>query len=179
MGAGGRPSTPTELKVLSGTYRPDRAPKNEPKPPAPEGLPAAPPYFDAVAKKEWNRLGPTLLWLKMLTVADLVAFETYCLTYSRLIAATKSLKKAKGMFYEYTNKANAKNYVVRPEVSVIQKESLLIKVLCAEFGLTPSSRGRMEAPEIIPPGGAPPTKTEKKDTFEGFMNGPKKRDLSG
>lgn len=66
-----------------------------------------------------------------------------------MVAAHKSLKKAKTMFHEYTNKAGATNFVARPEIAVIQKESMVIKAFCAEFGLSPSARARMEAPDIL------------------------------
>lgn len=177
MGARGPKAKPTELKVLEGTYRNDRAPSNEPKPMSPNELPNPPSYFDAVAKKEWNRLGPELLKLGLLTIADLVAFETYCLSYSRMIQAHKSLKKAKTMFHEYTNKAGATNFVARPEIAVIQKESMVIKAFCAEFGLTPSARNRMEAPVILPVG-LTSNDQQPKNSFSGYMNGPRKRDLS-
>jgi P27 family predicted phage terminase small subunit len=177
MGQRGPKAKPSELKLLQGTYRSDRAPDNEPKPKSPLAVPEPPSYLDAVAKKEWKRLGPELIRLGLLTVADLAAFETYCLAYGRLVAATKSLKKAKSMFYEYTNKAGATNFVPRPEIAVVQKESLVIKAFCAEFGLSPSARTRMEAPAIIPGGAGPPT--EDKNSFDGYLNGPRKRTLSG
>jgi P27 family predicted phage terminase small subunit len=177
MGQRGPRSKPSELKILEGTYRPDRAAKNEPKPKAPNEMPNPPTYFDAVARNEWIRIGPELMKLGLLTVADMAAFVTYCLSYSRLVAATKSLKKAKTMFHEYTNKAGATNFVARPEIIVIQKESMVIKAFCAEFGMTPAARTRMEAPMVIPPGGAAPA--EPKDSFRGYLNGQRKRDLSG
>ncbi|WP_256846924.1 phage terminase small subunit P27 family [Paenibacillus sp. Pae108] len=180
MGQRGPNKKPTELKLLQGTYRPDRAPENEPKPDKPSTVPDPPSYLDPVAKKEWRRLAPELIRLGLLTVADLVAFETYCLAYGRLVAATKSLKKAKSMFHEYTNKAGATNFVSRPEIAVIQKESLVIKAFCAEFGLSPAARTRMEAPTILPPGtpGTPPPDGEK-NSFGNYLNGPRRKNLSG
>lgn len=178
MGARGPKAKPSELKLLQGTYRSDRAPDNEPKPKTPSAIPDPPAHMDAVGKKEWKRLAPELFRLGLLTIADLVAFETYCLSYGRLVAAHKSLRKAKTMFHEYTNKAGATNFVARPEIAVIQKESLVIKAFCAEFGLSPSARTRMEAPTILPTGAGPP-QAEDKDSFKGFLNGPRKRDLSG
>ncbi|WP_127506259.1 phage terminase small subunit P27 family [Paenibacillus humicus] len=175
MGSRGPRPKPTELKVLEGTYRNDRAPVNEPKPSAPNQLPKAPPYFNATARKEWNRIGPELMRLGLLTIADMTLFEAYCLSYSRHAEATKSLKKAGTMFHEYTNKAGATNFVQRPEIAVIQKEAAVIKMLCAEFGLSPAARARMEAPTILPTGGAPPAGNP--DSFSGYLNGPRKRDL--
>ncbi|MED1792897.1 phage terminase small subunit P27 family [Brevibacillus nitrificans] len=178
MGARGPRPEPTNLKVLKGN--PGKRPLNEsePKPKAPNGLPDPPPYLDSVAKKEWKRLAPELIRLGLLTIADLTAFETYCLAYGRLVAATKTLKKSKSMFYEYTNKSGATNFVPRPEIAVIQKESLVIKAFCAEFGLSPAARTRMEAPTILPASGASQMPDGNINSFEGFLNGQRKRNLS-
>jgi phage terminase small subunit len=35
---------------------------------------------------------------------------------------------------------------VRPEVYIAQREKAAVRAWCAEFGLTPSSRGRLTAP---------------------------------
>lgn len=177
MGQRGPKPKPTELKMIQGTYRKDRAPENEPKPNAPPSLPEPPSYMDVTAKKEWRRLAPELFRLGLLTKVDLGTFEAYCLSYGRMVAAHKSLKKAKTMFHEYTNKAGATNFVARPEIAVIQKESMVIKAFCAEFGLSPSARARMEAPDILPGGAGPPK--EDKNSFDGFLNGPRRRNLSG
>lgn len=170
MGARGPKTKPTELKLLTGTYRPDRDNKNTPKPEISGEVPAPPSYFDNTAKKEWKRLAPILHKLGLLTVADYAMFEAYCLSYGRMVQAQKDLKKAKAMTYEYINKAGAKNIVPRPEIAMIQKESIIIKTLCAEFGLTPSARTRMEVPDF---GGGGPAK--ETDEFEDFLNAKKKR----
>ncbi|ODB61351.1 phage terminase small subunit P27 family [Paenibacillus polymyxa] len=177
MGQRGPKAKPTELKMIQGTYRADRAPENEPKPNAPAAVPEPPAHLDATAKKEWRRLAPELFRLGLLTKVDLGTFEVYCLSYGRLVAAHKSLRKAKTMFHEYTNKAGATNFVARPEIAVIQKESLVIKAFCAEFGLSPSARTRMEAPTILPGGAGPPQ--DEKNSFDGFLNGPRKQRLPG
>lgn len=177
MGQRGPKTKPTELKLLGGTYRKDRAPENEPKPNSPPSVPDPPAYMDTIGKKEWKRLAPELYRLGLLTKVDLGTFEAYCLSYGRLVAAHKSLKRAKTMFHEYTNKAGATNFVARPELAVIQKESMVIKAFCAEFGLSPSARARMEAPTILPGGAGPPEK--EKTGFPGFLNGPRKQTLPG
>ncbi|WP_010498526.1 phage terminase small subunit P27 family [Paenibacillus elgii] len=177
MGQRGPKTKPTELKLLQGTYRADRAPENEPKPKQPSTVPDPPSYFDATAKKEWKRLAPELIRLGLLTIADFSAFEAYCLSYSRLVTATKSLKKAGSMFHEYTNKAGASNFVPRPEIAVVQKESIVIKAFCAEFGLSPSARTRIDAP-LVTGTGAEKKDGGDKDDFEGYLNGPRRRNLS-
>lgn len=176
MGGGGRPSIPTALKVLAGTARKDRVPKNEPKPTEFRETPNPPTYFDIVAKKEWNRLAPDLIRLGLLTIADVTLFEAYCLCHSRIVQAQKDLKKAKSLTYEHTNKAGAGNVIVRPEVTIIQKESIILKALASEFGCTPAARSRMNAPDIVPPGDI--SGKSSNNNFEGFLSGKRKHDLS-
>ena len=48
----GRLPKPTKLKLLQGTARPDRMPKNEPQPEA--GMPARPGWLAPAAKREWS-----------------------------------------------------------------------------------------------------------------------------
>jgi P27 family predicted phage terminase small subunit len=168
MGAG-RPNKPTSLKVLQGTNRPDRT-KNEPKPTKSTGVPEPPKHLDNIAKAEWTRLAKELWRLGLLTIADTAVFEAYCLSYGRLVAAQKALKKAKSLTYEYENKAGAKNIIVRPEINIIQKETIVIKALASEFGLSPSARARMEVPDFGGGGSpAPPS-----DPFEDFLDAKKR-----
>jgi P27 family predicted phage terminase small subunit len=176
MGSRGPANKPTALKILQGTNRKDRTPSNEPKPPEFQELPNAPSYFDSVAKKEWQRLGPDLMRLGLLTIADIPLFETMCLCYARIVQAQKALKKFKSLTYEHTNKADAKNFMVLPEIQIIQKESIILKSLAAEFGCTPSARSRMNAPDIIPAGGL--GGQSGKGGFSEYLGGRRKRDMS-
>lgn len=176
MGSRGPRAEPTELKLLKGN--PGKRPINkaEPKPTEFSELPKTPSHFDVLAKKEWNRLAPDLIRLGLLTVADLALFEAYCLCHSRLVTATKDLKKHKSLTYQYTNKAGATNITVRPEVAIIQKESIILKTLAAEFGCTPSARSRMNAPDILPPVGG--GGQSGKGGFSGYLGGQRRKDLS-
>lgn len=56
MGQRGPKTKPTELKLMQGTYRKDRAPENEPKPNAPPSLPEPPSYMDITAKRSGGGL---------------------------------------------------------------------------------------------------------------------------
>lgn len=176
MGARGPNSKPTSLKVLQGN--PGKRPlnKNEPKPTEFRETPNPPTYFDIVAKKEWTRLAPDLIRLGLLTVADVSLFEAYCLCHSRIVQAQKDLKKAKSLTYEHINKAGANNVIVRPEVTIIQKESIILKALASEFGCTPAARSRMNAPDIVPPGDI--GGKSGNNNFEGYLSGKRKHDLS-
>ena len=85
----GRRPLPTVLKVLRGTDRPDRLPKNEPKPRT--RLPKPPSHVTGVALEEWKRISKRLHRLKLLTEIDGSALAAYCIEYARWVDATEKL----------------------------------------------------------------------------------------
>lgn len=137
----GRKPKPTKLHILNGN--PSRLNlkekiKNEPKP---EGaLIVCPDYLveDEIACTEWNRLAPELYKLGLLTIADQIAFELYCSQYSIYREALLIINK-EGL----TTNNIRDGFKALPEVTIAREAAKSIKSLCAEFGLTPSSRGRM------------------------------------
>lgn len=140
---GGRPPKPTNLKKLEGN--PGKRPlnKKEPKVTKPARCPA---WLTKEAKREWARIAPILKEMGILTAADQISLAVYCQAYADYIQTQKIIQK-KGMTYEYVNKAGVANVVSRPEVLIAQKNAEIIRKFCIEFGLTPSSRGRIQLPE--------------------------------
>ncbi|MBA7586330.1 hypothetical protein ES708_28327 [subsurface metagenome] len=146
-------SKPTALKVLEGN--PGRRPlnKNEPKPPliAPE----CPEELSDKAKEEWARTAPILERLGLLTELDMATLAGYCENYARWLEAVKFLKK-NGTTYQYIKKRDKKGkpkdiYIAPfPQVAIARQCMEQITKLCAEFGMTPSSRCRMLLPSENP-----------------------------
>lgn len=135
----GRKPKPTHLKVLEGN--PGKRPlnKNEPKPKP--VAPKCPSWLNKIAKKEWKRIVPELERLGLLTVVDGAALEGYCQAYARWVEAEQFLQKHGTVF------RTPSGYIQQvPQVAIAQKYLQLVKAFCAEFGLTPSSRGRMQLP---------------------------------
>jgi P27 family predicted phage terminase small subunit len=157
---GGRPPKPTHLKVLAGN--PGKRPLNlnepKPKPIAPK----CPSWLDAEAKREWKRVSPELERLGLLTLVDGASLAAYCQSWSLYVDAQRAViqyRKENGkLTVSYTNKAGATNESPLPEIAIAEKALKQIKMFCTEFGLTPSSRGRMTLPEV---GG--------EDEFETFL----------
>ena len=144
----GRKPKPTNLKIIEGN--PGRRPlnKNEPKPPP--VAPECPEWLSDKAKEEWARAAPTLERLGLLTELDRVAFAGYCQNYAKWVEAEKFLKE-KGNTYGYSKKDERGNtisvYIAQfPQVAIARQCMEQLIKLCAEFGLTPSSRGRMSLP---------------------------------
>lgn len=88
------------------------------------GLPECPDWIKGTAKTEWDRVIPILDGMGLITKADLAAIVCYCLAYATLQSEQKK-KDSKD------RNLNIKNAMA------------MIKGFCIEFGMTPSSRGRM------------------------------------
>ena len=71
MGLRGPAAKPTELKKLEGTYRADRAARNEPKPEV--MIPPCPQWLTGEARKEYKRIAKMLVGLRVMTEADRLA----------------------------------------------------------------------------------------------------------
>jgi len=156
----GRKPKPTHLKVLAGN--PGKRPLNENEPKPRPIAPKCPSWLDREAKKEWKRVAPALERLGLLTEVDGAALAAYCQAYGTWVAAQKKineyLKENGKLTYEYTNKGGGTNEVPIPEISIAEKALKQMKAFCTEFGLTPSSRGRLSLPE-----------QGEEDEFENFL----------
>ena len=141
----GRKPKPTNLKIIEGN--PGKRPLNlnEPKPISIAS--ECPDWLLADAKKEWKRLAPELERLGLLTILDMAAFAGYCQSYAKFKAAEQFIKKH-GTTYKIPKK-NKEGEVISvyiaqfPEVAIANQCLKHIRAFAAEFGLTPSSRGRI------------------------------------
>ena len=135
----GRKPKPTHLKIIEGN--PGKRPlnKNEPKPEP--GVPSRPDWLTREAKREWGRVVPALDKLRLLTLVDRAALAMYCQEWGRYVEAQAQLSKkavtTTPSGYEQPS----------PYVSIARSSQKACASFCAEFGLTPSSRGRMSLPE--------------------------------
>lgn len=137
MGRRGPAPRPTVLKVLAGNPDKQKKNRNEPKPRPLK--PWCPSWLDDDAKREWFRVLPILFKAGLVTEADGTALAAYCQSYSMWKQATKTLQEG-----GFTNRAPGGYRMLRPEVAMVQRSLALIKQYCAEFGMTPSARSRME-----------------------------------
>lgn len=131
---------PTPVKAFEGDIHKERWNPNEPKPQP--VCPAPPRWMNRAEKREWRRVAPVLARMGVLTEADLPALEAYCTCYAKWREARE---KAKVGVIETKS-----GYVTQnPLINVEQKYLAQMRLLLAEFGMTPSSRTRTEA---RPPG---------------------------
>lgn len=153
----GRKPTPTALKILKGN--PGRRPLNGNEPKPKKGAPSCPTWLNAEAKREWRRIVPELERLGLLTLVDRAALAAYCQSYARWQQAEKVIEK-QGM-----TMATPQGFeVARPEVAIARQQMQLVHKFATEFGLSPSSRSRVNAK----PGGA------GGDPVKDFLFGPKR-----
>ena len=149
----GRKPTPTSLKLLYGN--PGKRPLNANEPqPAPR-LPSAPSHLSPEAKKEWRRAGRMLLSLRVLTEADRTALALYCQAYGRWVEAEEALKR-----YGFMVKAPGGFPMQSPYLAVANKCMEQMRSLLSEFGMTPSSRTKVQTWEPY---------NEEDDEFERLM----------
>lgn len=136
---------PTKVKKLKGNPGKRALPKNEPQPGVPTIVPKPPTYLPSGAKKIWRKEAPKLIRLGVLSELDYKAFSMCCLVLWRHEEAEKQMKKAGNNTLEGALSTTPSGY---QEYSVLLNLShksmdLAMKYL-AEFGMTPSSRSRIE-----------------------------------
>ena len=140
MGIPGRKPEPIPLRILKG---------NTQRRPIPNiiktdtAIPFCPQWLNPVAKTEWKRASKLLLKMKILSAIDMVAFAGYCENYAVLVQCGNYIKK-KGGYAKYFEDKNSQN---QPHFTAMNKAWQNIKAFCAEFGMSPSSRGRIVIPE--------------------------------
>lgn len=138
MGTRGRKPKPTALKVLEGN--PGKRPLNANEPKPEKKAPKCPAWLEPEAKKEWRRMSKILEELGILTEIDASAFSGYCQAYARWKEAEEFLSKHGTIF------KTPSGYIQQvPQVSIAQTYLKIMKDFCSEFGLTPSSRSRINA----------------------------------
>lgn len=157
MGRRGPPPTPTALKILRGN--PGRRPLNPNEPQPERASPTCPEWMPPAGRTEWERIVPELDRLNMLTLLDIGMLEGLCNAYARAIRADKEVEE-RGITF-----TTDKGFVVKnPAVGVGDAAWDRYKKFCAEFGLTPASRSRIQV--------KPPEKpTSDKDFLLGKRSG--------
>ncbi len=146
----GQKPKPTNLKVIHGTAQPCRMNPREPKP---EKLasPKPPRTLSTEARKHWRRITRDLESCGVLTNMDQDALSVYCELYAQWVEAGDMVRK-KGMVIadpRYADRKTEKGKaMVVPVLSPYFRASLKLsdqmKQMLVEFGMTPSSRTRVQ-----------------------------------
>ena len=135
---------PSELKKQRGTYRKDRENANEPTLPSVD-LPI-PNWLNDDGKKAFMELSCLLHDMSVLTQADSIALEMLCDSYSEYKKA-KDVVNELGTTMEVRSREGNVKSIIRPEVQIANQSFVRVFQLLKEFGLTPSSRAKVNAIE--------------------------------
>jgi len=140
---------PTKIKKLEGTYRKDRAPKNEMDVPLLDKVEVPSGLINDFASSEWIKQTKILSSLDMLAETDTSILLSYCNEIGKYFECQEILKE-KG----YTTVSVKTGYEQqRPEVSI--GNSALDKAikLSDKFGFNPAARTKIEMPQKPKGGG--------------------------
>jgi P27 family predicted phage terminase small subunit len=121
----------------------------EPQPKSAKIFPSPPSFLSEYAVYEWNRVGPELWQLGLLTVLDETSFAAYCQSYGLWRMAEERLAGQ-----DLVSPGCERNKVQNPLLKIAAQAARDLIRFGAEFGLTPSARARVTAG--MPPG--PPSK---------------------
>lgn len=135
---------PTEIKKQRGTLRQDRVNNNEPK--LPSIIPPIPTWLSEDGQKAFSELSTLLHDMSVLTQADELALTLLCDAYSEYKKA-KEVVNELGSTMEVTSREGNIKSVIRPEVQIANQSFVRVFQLLKEFGLTPSSRAKVNAIE--------------------------------
>jgi P27 family predicted phage terminase small subunit len=141
----GRKPKPTHLKLVLGNpgKRPIRGGKDRPE----TDMPEPPEHLNADARAEWHRVAHGLYVLRMLETVDRAALGAYCVAYAHWVQAERAIAEmAKqdlltGALMIKTSNGNA---IQNPLVGTAHKAASDMVRYAAEFGMTPSSRSRID-----------------------------------
>lgn len=115
-------------------------PGEEPEPEIVEALPPPPDWLGEYGAKEWDRVGPILVQLRLLTDSDLLTFAAYCANVQLMIESMIDIEK------NGTTILGARGEVRNPALASFAQAVTALRALACEFGMTPSSRARMRLP---------------------------------
>jgi P27 family predicted phage terminase small subunit len=150
----GRRPKPTRILELEGSFRahPERRRKRAREPKAPAGVPPCPKHLRRLARATWNRIGGYLAQLGVLTPVDQDALELLVRAYVEYHRAQSTLERCGATYTIRT--ASGRVIRSRPEVAMAAEAWKRVLRALTEFGLTPSSRVRLEttppAPSVNP-----------------------------
>ncbi|MHC4138045.1 MAG: phage terminase small subunit P27 family [Planctomycetota bacterium] len=104
-------------------------------------------WLDKEAKAAWRRLVPQLDNMGVLTRVDGNALARYCRLWSRWKKAEEFLMERGEVYLAKDQNGQLKDVKPYPQVRIAAQLTEQLLRLEAQFGLTPASRARLEAPQ--------------------------------
>lgn len=138
---GRRPGLDTIMKRMAGSY-------SGPVTDCPE-------WLDQLAKAEWARIVPELELLGIAGPIDAALLASYCQTYANWVRCERIVQD-EGMMID----GPQGNKVLHPAARHAAKLLMELRKAAAEFGFSPASRARVDAP---------PKKDAEQSDFDDFQ----------
>lgn len=111
-------------------------------------LPTPPAWLLTEAKEEWKRLGPRLRDMGLLSEFDRATFSAYCQAWGTVAKLEKEAARIRAREKDplagIVSTTSNGNIVHHPLQSTISKARAELLRIAVEFGLTPSSRARID-----------------------------------
>ena len=133
--------TPTNVLKLRGSWRGDIN-KNEPQPEV--GIPDMPEGLEGISKDCWEQVVPILQEMNVLTTADGIALQLLCETFAHWRRAEELLVRHGDVYPILNDNGDVKYLQQSPYVAIARNNAKALKDMLCEFGLTPSSRSRIQ-----------------------------------
>lgn len=134
----GRPPKPTAVKELAGNPGKRPLSQNEPRPRV--VAPPCPAWLTGIARAEYKRHAKMLAGYRMITEADRLALAAFAHEFGKWREAEERVAKDGPVLY--SDKGGA---YLNPWQNIASNHFKNMCKLMTEFGLTPSSRSRIEA----------------------------------
>jgi len=148
-GRSGPKPKPTSLKILHGSFEKDPSRRNKREPvPQDKTPPACPSHLGRLAKNEWKRIVKELQSLKVMAKVDREALEQYCAAYQSWRECLKDVRKRGVVLTKIDNGGNEIRYRNPADIAMVS-HTKTIHTFLTEFGLTPSSRTRVQIDEKV------------------------------
>jgi P27 family predicted phage terminase small subunit len=132
------PRKPKNQKILEGTFRKDRDPKNIPEPDKLITVPPPPNHLGKFAKQAWKILSKKLVDNGLLSELDMLSFQMLCVNIGIYRDCLSNIQKEGTSRYLGT-----RNSQTALELTTMNKAMAMIKQFSALFGLSPSDRAKM------------------------------------
>ncbi len=137
----GRPPKPTRLKVIQGNPGKRRLPVGEPTPRM--GAPSMPRWLSKDARREWRYIVRELQAMGLLAKPDRALLAAYCECVAEYVACMKDVQEH-GLYYETEKGYQGPRPALSHSVKMVEK----LMQLSARFGLSPSDRAKLAAPQV-------------------------------
>jgi P27 family predicted phage terminase small subunit len=145
----GRKKTPTKIKELQGTLKPERQLANEMQVSLVQEIPEPPQWLTEIGQEEWMKVCGELFNKRMLHQIDLRLIEAYCNAMA-LHIETEMMLRDKGRIQVFKNSDGTIKHTQSVPFQKIANDALdrALK-LATQFGFTPSARTSIQQPTFI------------------------------